>query len=116
MKRLLLCILLSLGLAMQVFGSSFNLSGNWSAGVMGSKVNAQINQKGNVLSGVAFVYSPGGAKNTYHFSGSMAGTSVSVSHTSGHRFKGNVTPDGRLVGTLTTKNGYQVPVDASRTQ
>ncbi|MGB6065047.1 MAG: hypothetical protein WBG50_09575 [Desulfomonilaceae bacterium] len=91
-----------------------NISGNWESRVMGSLIQATINQNGNHVAGVARVYSPLGQKDTYHFTGKIDGARVFASHGSGHSFSGNLTPTGHLVGVLKTKEGYQVMVDASR--
>jgi hypothetical protein len=105
-------ILILLCFSAAVAGANF--SGNWEGRVMGSLIQATINQHGNRVTGVARVYSPLGQKDTYHFTGTVNGAKVFASHGSGHRFWGNLTPSGHLVGVLRTKDGYQVMVDASR--
>jgi hypothetical protein len=95
-------------------GAGVNIAGNWESRFMGSLIQAKIDQNGNDVSGVAYVYSPLGQKDTYHFSGKIDGVKVVASHHDGHLFSGNLTPEGRLVGVLQTKGGHQLPVEASR--
>lgn len=95
-------------------GAGVNIAGNWESRLMGSLIQAKVDQRGNNLSGVAYVYSPLGHKDTYHFTGKVNGARVVASHHDGHLFSGNVTPDGHLVGVLKTRGGYRVAVEASR--
>jgi hypothetical protein len=95
-------------------GAGVNIAGNWESRFLGSLIQAKIDQNGNDVSGVAYVYSPLGQKDTYHFSGKIDGAKVVASHHDGHLFSGNLTPAGLLVGVLKTKGGHQVPVEASR--
>jgi len=53
-----------------------NLSGNWESQVMGTRVVVHVDQMGQAISGVAYVYSPLGRKNTYHFRGLIKGRQV----------------------------------------
>lgn len=96
------------------WGAGLNASGNWEASVLGSKVKAQVRQEGASLQGVAFVYNMFGKKDTYHFTGNIDRGRITAGHSSGHVFSGAVTPDGRLVGTLKTKGGNTLAVNAVR--
>ncbi len=87
------------------------LTGKWEASVMGHRIKAQALQQGERLSGVAYLYDLFGNRSTYHFKGSVKGNKVVAAHNDGHIFKGDVTPDGRLVGYLNTSNGHRIPVD-----
>lgn len=89
-----------------------NLSGNWETQVMGARVMVHVDQVGQAISGVAYVYSPLGRKNTYHFQGSIKGRQVQAAHYSGHRFTGNIRDDGAVAGVLRTKRGHRIPVSA----
>ncbi|MGO9572101.1 MAG: hypothetical protein ACLP5H_31650 [Desulfomonilaceae bacterium] len=95
-------------------GAGVNIAGNWESRFMGSLIQAKIDQNGDAVSGVAYVYSPLGQKDTYHFTGKIDGAKVVASHHDGHLFSGNVTPAGHLVGVLKTKGGHQVPMEATR--
>jgi len=89
-----------------------NLSGNWESQVMGTRVVVHVDQMGQAISGVAYVYSPLGRQNTYHFRGLIKGRQVQAAHHSGHRFTGNIQEDGGVAGILMTKKGHRIPVNA----
>jgi hypothetical protein len=108
------CVILFALMILPAWGSGLNVSGNWEASVMGSKVKAQVHQEGNVVQGVARVYNLIGGKDTYHFTGNIDRGRITAGHNSGHVFSGNVTPDGRLVGTLKTRGGNLLAVNAVR--
>jgi len=117
MKRVLglVAIVASLSVA-SVAVASWNMSGKWVAHVMGAKVVVRVDQKGSAISGVAYVYSPLGKKDTYHFQGQIAGSNVQAVHHSGHMFTGRIEDDGGVSGVLRTKKGHRIPVHASRRQ
>jgi hypothetical protein len=109
--------LLAVLLALMIFpawGAGLTASGNWEASVMGSQVKAQVHQEGNVLQGVARVYNMFGKKDTYHFTGNIDNGRITAGHSSGHVFSGAITRDGHLVGTLRTRGGTQLAVNAVR--
>lgn len=91
-----------------------NLSGTWVASPLGGRVEAHVQHKGNSVSGVAYVYSPFGKKDTYHFNGTVNGKHVVASHYSGHVFSGNLNSSTEVVGVLRTKSGHRIGVHASR--
>ena len=109
-----LCVMLFALMIFPAWGAGFNASGNWEASVMGSKVKAQVHQDGNSLQGVARVYNLFGGKDTYHFTGNIDQGRITAGHSSGHLFSGAITPDGRLVGTLKTRGGNRLAVNAVR--
>ncbi len=113
-KYLAVAIVLLLSMFLSAAAAGINIAGSWESRFMGSLIQAKIDQNGNNVSGVAYVYSPLGRKDTYHFKGKVDGARVVASHHDGHLFSGNVTPDGHLVGVLKTKGGHQIPVEASR--
>lgn len=112
MPRSVIAVLLCLFFVLPAY--AMNISGNWEANVMGSRVVAKVHQEGSAVNGVAYVYSPVGKKNTYHFSGNFEGNRLFASHTNGHSFTGGLRPDGRLVGTLTTSRGHKLGINAVR--
>jgi hypothetical protein len=95
-------------------GAGVNIAGDWEGRFMGALIQAKIDQNGNDVSGVAYVYSPLGQKDTYHFTGKVDGAKVVASHHEGHLFSGNITPAGRLVGVVKTKGGHELAIEASR--
>lgn len=106
--------LLVVSMSLPAAGAGVNIAGNWESRLMGSLIQAKVDQNGKDVSGVAYVYSPFGHKDTYHFTGKIDGARIVASHHDGHLFSGNVTPAGRLIGVLKTKDGYQMTVEASR--
>jgi hypothetical protein len=114
MAKYLVAVIVTLTLICSTaWATGSNIAGNWESRVMGSLIQAQIDQNGNQLSGVAYVYGPLGQKDTYHFTGKIDGATVFASHHSGHQFSGNLT-GGHLVGVLKTRDGRQVAIDALR--
>jgi len=88
-----------------------NLTGRWEASVMGHQVKAVAEQKGQRLSGVAYLYDPLGHKSTWHFNGTVNGNDVWASHHSGHKFVGKIVADGKMSGVIETDNGFRIPLD-----
>jgi hypothetical protein len=113
-KYLAAVIILIVSTCVPAAGAGVNIAGNWESRFMGSLIQAKVDQNGNNVSGVAYVYGPLGHKDTYHFTGKVDGARVVASHHDGHLFSGKVTPAGHLVGVVKTKGGYQVAVDATR--
>jgi hypothetical protein len=113
-KYLAAVIIMLAAMCLPASGAGVNIAGNWESRLMGSLIQARIDQNGNVVSGVAYVYSPLGQKDTYHFTGKIDGARVVASHHDGHLFSGNITSAGHLVGVLKTKGGHQLPLEASR--
>jgi len=100
--------------AFPVTGLAWDLRGFWVAQQMGARLDATVDQNGNAISGVAFVYSRGGKKDTYHFNGQIQGNKVVAGHNDGHTFSGQVLNEGHVKGVLKTKGGYRIPVEATR--
>ena len=88
-----------------------NISGRWEASVMGHRVKAVAEQKGQKLSGVAYLYDPLGHKSTWHFNGTVNGVDVQAAHFTGNKFTGKVVAEGKMSGTLETSNGFHIPLD-----
>ncbi len=106
----LVCVTLALAFS-STRSWAVELTGKWEASIFGHRFTAQTQQKGQKLSGVAYLYDFFGNRSTYHFRGMVNGNKVVASHHDGHVFNGDVTPDGRLVGTLRTSNGHKIPID-----
>jgi len=84
----------------------------WETAAPGMRIKVTATTRGEHVSGVAHIYQFG-KKNTYHFAGTLQGNRLIVSHPDGHTFSGTLTPQGRVEGVLTTKNGQRIPVSAS---
>ena len=91
-----------------------NVSGTYETWVFGSKVKALVQQQGNNISGVAYIYRPFGKKSTYHFNGRIDKGRVVASHFQGHVFHGRVDGRGRLQGVITTRKGHRISISAPR--
>jgi len=85
----------------------------WETSAMGVRIKVTATTIGEQVSGIAYVFRPSGKKDTYHFSGRMEGERISVSHHSRHSFSGTLTPQGKVVGVLTTRTGQRIPISAS---
>jgi hypothetical protein len=84
----------------------------WEGSALGVRIKVTATAKGEQVSGVAHIVTPG-KKDTYHFSGTLEGNRLNVSHHSGHVFSGTLSPEGRVEGVLTTKTGQRIPISAS---
>lgn len=113
-RMVILALALTVSAAMPTAGAAGSLSGTWVASALGGRVEAHVRQKGSDVSGVAYVYSGFGKKDTYHFNGTVKGNRVVASHHSGHVFSGNLSSPTEVVGVLKTKSGHRIGVHASR--
>ncbi|MBM4326533.1 MAG: hypothetical protein FJ118_05135 [Deltaproteobacteria bacterium] len=109
--RLLVALVAVLALC-SLAGASSNMAGKWVAWIMGHKIEANVNQQGSKISGVAYVYDPFGKKDQYHFTGSVSNGQIVASHHQGHFFNGKLTPEGRIVGVIKTRGGHRFDVVA----
>jgi hypothetical protein len=79
--------------------------------MFGAKIKTEVERKGSDLRGVVYVTPPFSKTETYHFTGKIEGDQVWAAHSDGHRFRGKVTPDRRVVGEVTTNKGRRFPLD-----
>lgn len=91
-----------------------NLSGKWETWVFGHKLEANIEQHGAVISGVAYIFGPDGHKVTYHFNGHLQNGRLQAVHSDGHSFSGRLLNSGQLAGTVKAASGRQLNVTMSR--
>lgn len=94
--------------------TQMDISGAWEADAMGSHVVASVSQNDTAISGVAYVTNSSGKRFTNKFSGSINNDRINVSIAGGFSFSGNVTSKNSVSGVVWTKDGHQVPVNASR--
>jgi len=78
--------------------------------IMGAKVRTEVQRRGGDLRGVVYIYPPFSPKETYHFTGKIEGDSVRAAHVDGHEFRGRISPDRWVEGTLTTNRGRRIPL------
>jgi len=109
--RFLLCVAVLLAFCSLTWAAT-NMAGKWVAWIMGHKIEANVNQHGSKISGVAYVYAPFGKKDQYHFTGSVNNGQIVASHHEGHLFNGKLTPEGRIVGIIKTRGGHRFDVVA----
>jgi len=112
-----LCIALFVALAAPVWGSAptSDVEGLWTADFFGNTVECHLEQKGEYLWGVAYVTTRAGERNTYHLVGVVSGDQVVAMHgSSGNRFSGQFTADGKATGTFFMKDGPSMAMEARR--
>jgi hypothetical protein len=95
-------------------GSQQNVSGKWETWIMGHKLEANINQDGDVIGGVAYVFGPDGKKVTYHFNGHMQNGKLEAVHSDGHSFSGKLLNSREMAGTITAASGRQLNLTLTR--
>jgi hypothetical protein len=94
--------------------SASNVSGKWETWVMGHKLQANLEQHGAAVSGVAYVFGPDGHKVTYHLNGHFQNGRLQLVHSDGHSFSGRLLDPGHLVGTVKAASGKKLKVTLSR--
>jgi hypothetical protein len=114
MRTVALALVVAVAAVVPATSWGANLSGTWVASPLGSRVEAHVQQKGHAVKGVAYVHSPLGKKDTYHFQGTVKGNQVVASHYSGHVFSGNLNSPNEVVGVLKTRSGHRIGIHASR--
>jgi hypothetical protein len=90
------------------------LSGKWETWVLGHKLQANLEQHGAVVSGVAYIFGPDGHKVTYHLNGHFQNGWLQLVHSDGHSFSGRLLDAGHLGGTVKAASGRQLNVTLSR--
>jgi hypothetical protein len=112
--RLLCGLALALFLAPGGVGLCQDLSGEWEFHFMGHTLSAQVEHRGEALQGVAYLYSPFGKKDTYHFTGTLKDGKMEAFHHSGHAFRGEVVSPKEVRGVLRTNNGEELCITVLR--
>ncbi|MCR5561950.1 MAG: hypothetical protein K6F46_01060 [Desulfovibrio sp.] len=64
--------------------------------------------------GVLHLKLRGGQLDVYHFTGTIKGKDVEVSHPSGHRFKGRIVSADSVEGVIRLKNGMKIKLKGKR--
>lgn len=109
---LFVCFCPPIGAAPQ---SGKDLSGVWVGEAYFSKVTIYLHHFGDVLFGRANVSSLGGKEVVYHAMGSNFNNEIHMEHGAGHIFKGNLTEDNKIAGTVTTKGGHRINIEFVQT-
>ena len=94
--------------------SASNVSGKWETRILGHKLQANLEQHGAVVSGVAYVIGPDGHKVTYHLNGRFQNGRLQLVHGDGHSFSGRLLDAGHLAGTVKAASGRKLNVTLSR--
>ena len=89
-------------------------SGNWEGTYLGARLRMECKLAGRTINGVLRIRSLVGKEDVYHFTGTVENGEVRASHQEGHTFRGKLTQDRRLIGTLTTADGKSIPVNISQ--
>ncbi len=90
------------------------LSGRWEFTFLGYTLSAQLEQRGESIQGVAYLYSPLGARDTYHFTGTLRDGAIVASHYTGHTFRGQVISLDEMTGVLHTRDGEEMCITVHR--
>ncbi len=122
MKRLYatLAVLVALGVMSLCCAApslaNFNCTGVWDAEHTFSDIEIHVNQNGEYIEGVVYVYGIFGGKDTYHYQGHIYPDGrVVASHHSGHEFEGQMYSDSRGEGVVTTaKRKIRIHFEAIR--
>jgi hypothetical protein len=110
-------MLLAAALAALAPGASLgeqDLSGAWEGSKLGYQLVAQVSQDGESLEGVAYLITPSGERNPYHFRGTARDGWVALFHHEGNAFLGRCLPDGAIRGTVETRRGQRFSVELHR--
>ncbi|WP_243311805.1 hypothetical protein [Fundidesulfovibrio agrisoli] len=107
-------VLLALALALPAAASA-DMTGLWEADFMGNRVECHLEQRGNFLYGVAYVFTRSGDRNTYHLAGMVDHGRIRAQHGSGNYFEGALQNADTAAGTFYFKDGPSVPMQAKRT-
>jgi hypothetical protein len=91
-----------------------DISGTWQARYMFADITVHVENMNGALSGVLIVHEAQGDV-VYHFTGTLKENAIQASHADGHSFTGHITPDARIVGTLTTSSNITIPLSVTRT-
>ncbi len=100
--------------AVSAVAQSAGVSGWWQGTLYGSSVVAEMEQDGQMLSGVVTVTGMGGQKDIYHVAGAVFDHKIYVLHGAGHVFEGEVANDRVISGVLTTAGGKRIVLHAER--
>lgn len=73
-----------------------------------------VNAEGDVR-GVLLLRLKSGKVDIYHFEGKMTGDEITARHSSGHKFRGNLTGGDAVAGEITLKNGMRLEMRGRRT-
>jgi len=98
----------------RVAGAEENLSGEWEYTFLGYRLEAHVEHRGESIQGVAYLHSPMGTKDTYHFTGTFHQGEVVASHHSGHTFRGQLISADEVMGVLVTARGERWTLTARR--
>ncbi len=112
LRRFLPCLALVLLLPSMAFG--YDLTGQWEASILGSRVTAEFTQNGQMFTGVMRVPEPGGKINVYHLAGAIFDAKFVALHGSGHVFEGVMTSKDEARGEFKIAGGPVLDVRLHR--
>ena len=94
-------------------GAQTGIDGTWRCRYMFTDITANVKSSNGNLSGLVIVYGTGN-KATYHFTGTIKGNSILAFHDGDYAFRGHLTSDERIAGTLTTNKGVTMRLTMTR--
>ncbi len=100
-----LCLLACLSGREALGQVSGDLTGDWTATVLGQPVTASFTRQGDMLYGVIVIPDIGGGSNTYHVAGVVLGDEFAAQHGSGHLLKGTMLGPNEARAVFSPKNG-----------
>jgi len=94
---------------------AFDLTGQWRGSLYGSRIEADLTQDGNFMSGVVTVNGPFGGETIYHVQGAVFDNGhMYVLHGAGHVFEGDFAGPDAIGGVLTLVGGKKLSLEAKR--
>lgn len=82
-----------------------DISGEWTATVLGQEVTASFTRQGDMIYGVIVIPEFGGGSNTYHVAGVVLGDQFAAQHASGHLLKGTMVGPNEAQAVFSPKSG-----------
>ncbi|MFZ5811594.1 MAG: hypothetical protein ACOY4F_06090 [Thermodesulfobacteriota bacterium] len=114
MRKLLIPLLAVWWLTAAAHAAPLDLTGKWSAEVVGLTVAAEFTQNDKLLSGVLVLRDITGQSNTYHFSGTIVDGFFAAVHGSGHMLRGTMHGPNEADAELTLKGAQPLPIHMRR--
>jgi hypothetical protein len=87
----------------------------WTGGIYTSTYRAGLcfSPRGTIR-GVLFLRLKNGKVDVYHITGAVHGNEIEASHSSGHKFRGELVSPDRVEGVITLKNGMKIEISGRR--
>lgn len=113
MKSIALFVFMLLA-ALSPANAQADMTGMWVSDFYGNRVECHLEQRGEFLYGVAYVFTRAGERNTYHLAGLYLDNTIRALHGSGNSFIGALQGDDKAAGTFFFKDGPSFAMQAER--